>query len=112
MINRFGFSSFDRRFEILIEAKEDDGNILTLDAYEEMIDLHEFIYNDVWIIRSALNLGGGLSTSGNDPGTYKTICKLNTLWDAEEEDLNGKDAKVDFNVSINPATHQLVYHFQ
>ena len=44
MIKTFGYSSMDRKFEIIIEAKKQDGNILTLKAFEEMIQLHDLIY--------------------------------------------------------------------
>lgn len=47
-----------------------------------MIDLHEWINEDVWIIRDKLDLkviGAGKTNAVDEIGTYRTICKLNYL---------------------------------
>lgn len=77
--------------------------MLTLGAFQEMIDLHEFINNDVWIIRDSINLsvlGGGRTSAKDDVGTYRTICKLNYLQSAEKEEEGATDAMIDSNVSM------------
>ena len=33
MLQTFGYSSMDRKFILIIEAKKEGGNILTLDAF-------------------------------------------------------------------------------
>ena len=60
MMRTFGYSSMDRRFILIIEAKKEGGNILTLDAFEEMIQLHERLYTDISIPKPAVNLGNGI----------------------------------------------------
>ena len=50
----------DRKFILIIEAKKDGGNILTLDAFEEMIQLHEKLYTEISIPKPAVNLGNGI----------------------------------------------------
>ena len=63
-----------------------------------MIELHEMIYNDVWVERPDMDLGNGIELSGGDKGTYDTICKLNTLSTlstVEREKDDAKDASLD-----------------
>ena len=47
MNNLFYEKGMERYFEIIIEAKGD--SLLTIDAYREMLDLHEAIKNEVFI---------------------------------------------------------------
>ena len=68
-----------------------------------MIDLHEWINEDVWIIRDKLDLkviGAGKTNAVDEIGTYRTICKLNYLQSAEKEGIEAFDAEIDSNVSV------------
>ena len=46
MVENLLNQAFDRNFNLIIEAKE-GGSLLTLDAFEEMIELDWMIYNNI-----------------------------------------------------------------
>ena len=89
MLEEFGLHSIERHFEVIIKARvETDsdaevsdkaGNLLTLDAFGEMIELHELIYSDVYAERDeVLTESGDVVLKGGIDVYYEDICKLIT----------------------------------
>ena len=101
MIENFSYFSIPRRFDIIIEVKDRDDNessLLTLDAFAEMVDIHERIYNDVWYIREEFVTDDGeVLMAGGDPAYYADTCKKHYPTESDQE--NSKPNTVDKNVS-------------
>ena len=97
----------ERHFEVIVQARGDDendlansqvGNLLTLDAFGEMIELHELIYSDVYAERDELlTENGDVILKGGVDVFYEDICKTITPLNDE---LNFKENSADKNVSV------------
>ena len=81
----------------MVAKNTTSGNLLTLDAFQEMIELNDIIYEDIWEIRLDIELPGGIIIWGGDPAYHDSICKKNTL--LADIDGDTKKASVDKNVS-------------
>lgn len=53
--------------------------MLTLDAFEEMLELNDIIYEDVSEVREDMELPGGILIKGGELAYFDSICKKNTL---------------------------------
>ena len=97
MIDNFSLFSIPRRFDIIIETKDGDGSLLTLEAFAEMVEVHERIFSDVWHIKDEFRApGGAILMKGGDPAYYPDICKKHypTQSDLDEPKKNTVDQNV------------------
>ena len=117
MLEQFGLLSIERHFEIIVIAKEDDdddfavsgniGNLLTLDAFGEMLELHELIYSDIFAERDELATDDGtVILKGGIDVYYEDICKTITPL---KDNLNFKENRADKNCVTSPKPIDFVY---
>ena len=64
MVENLLNQAFDRNFNLIIEAKEEGGSLLTLDAFEEMIELDWIIYNNITTITQPIKSENGIILIG------------------------------------------------
>ena len=92
----FAYQSNGRSFDIILQAKE-DYSLLTLDAYKEMLELHNIIYTAVQEVQE-LELDENLNLVEIGTGkksAYPDICELSNIIINE---YNYKKNTVDQNV--------------
>ena len=111
MLEQFGLLSVERHFEVIVQALEDDdgqvGNLLTLDAFGEMIELHELIYSDIFAERDELlTEDGDVILKGGVNVFYEDICKTITPL---KDELNFKENSADKNVRDDPVVQILSF---
>ena len=112
MLEQFGLLSVERHFEVIVQALEDDddsqvGNLLTLDAFGEMIELHELIYSDIFAERDELlTEDGDVILKGGVNVFYEDICKTITPL---KDELNFKENSADKNVRDYPVVQILSF---
>ena len=64
MVENLLNQAFDRNFNLIIEAKEEGGSLLTLDAFEEMMELDWIIYNNITTITQPVKSENGITLIG------------------------------------------------
>lgn len=70
------YQAFDRGFDVIIEAKREDGSLLTLASFAEMIELDRMIKKDVFYFMDSLKDPDGLVIFANKYDAYfSDICK-------------------------------------
>ena len=113
MLEQFGLLSVERHFEVIVQAQVDDdddsqvGNLLTLDAFGEMIELHELIYSDIFAERDELlTEDGDVILKGGVNVFYEDICKTITPL---KDELNFKENSADKNVRDYPVVQILSF---
>ena len=66
------YQAQDRGFSLIIKAKQD--NLLTLGAFEEMIQLEQLIMEDVSYEMSDIKSGDQVFIKGGYQASYSNVC--------------------------------------
>lgn len=106
MIEIFLAQAAPRTFNILVSAKDDEnGNILTLDAFSEMLELNRMIYEDLMLFREEIvSDSGEVFIEGGEPAYFPDIC-MNTLNDdGGQVDQQCVTSAKPFDFIYNPIT--------
>ena len=64
MVENLLNQAFDRNFNLIIEAKEEGGSLLTLDAFKEMMELDWIIYNNITTMTQPVKSENGIILIG------------------------------------------------
>ena len=90
------YQARQKKFQVIVEAKRDGGSLLTLDSFQEMIELDHMIKNDVnQIMPDILDKNENILLAGGYDAYYADICKKFVPWTGSQDSPDSQtDAKI------------------
>ena len=90
------YQAWQKKFQVIVEAKEDGGSLLTLDSFQEMVELDHMIKNDVnSIMPDVKGKNKIILIAGGYDAYYADICKRFVPYDASQDSSEGQtNAKI------------------